>query len=189
MSTTREYLERILDPKRGTPASDPSFDETGYQAPGTPAVDPDVARQIATNRHTRLEQTRRNVDLQGSFVVASGGTVATIDCGGPDPGDAWELKRLAAGPLDCTSGQVSNASTYIFATNYVSTGLLDLSAMAFIAGIDQFPAVSYFGTREVVIQHPKRFIIVVTGLTGPYQATAGGQAISLKMGAAALYGI
>lgn len=121
----------------------------------------------------RLEQ-KIPVDagLSGSAIVPAGATTVMIDCGGPEQGSVWLLRRLFvtfSTPTNTSTGSVVMAQTS-------NSGNTSLSASLIFDQVTGLPAVGWYSERQVVIHHGSRIQIYCTGLVAGNQIIVNGGA-------------
>ena len=132
-----------------------------------------IDRGAAAAERARQDRLTRTVPVIGSGVVPVSGP-AVIDCGGPNQGYAWDLKRLMVGPVDLTVlPWASGVTTLLFLRGQNAA---DTSASNALSTTQAWPAQGTWSRHEAHLEFGQRVVAVVLGLTAGTVVTVGGAA-------------
>ena len=123
----------------------------------------DLGRQIkgAVDLQSRyLARLERNtpVLIRPVGTVVAGGTLDTIDLGGPDQGFYWALETCTIGGQEWDTTAQGSAALYVIAAPQPgqSPGL-----GACIGGLVSLPGTGSWGAREGILQYPEHLLVAI----------------------------
>ena len=134
----------------------------------------DGAESRREERESRLEKLiPTDTHIQGGGVAPASGDLI-FSCGGPAMGRNWVLRRLAVGGTDPTAASVGSA--YFFASSAGDEEQLLASGWFELASA--LPAVSFYSSRQVVIQPGQKIYCRIHTPTAGASYVVSGAAMS-----------
>jgi hypothetical protein len=114
------------------------------------------------------------VRLNGTATSDSGSDTIEMGLGGPTYGRMWQLRSLAVGGVQWTTTVAGSALVVVSSARNLTPALPDIVDVA-----GSLPAVSQYGTSQIVIRHPNHLRVVILTPTASTQYAAGGYATDL----------
>lgn len=127
----------------------------------------------------RLQSEVPAVFPQRNTIILPASGIDSIDLGGPETGRSWVLQSLAVGGVSATTVAAGTADVYQNPTDPDETAT-DLTSWRDHAAT--LPLVGWYTGREVVLRHPDRLWIVISGGTSGQQYAAAAWWLSYQDG-------